>query len=60
VLTDRINGKKYVGKKQFTSTKTLPPLKGTSRKRKRVMESDWQNYCSSSPVIKAIVADHGH
>lgn len=31
VLTDRVNGKKYAGKKQFFSTKTLPPWKGTSR-----------------------------
>lgn len=59
VLTDLVNGKKYVGKKQFFSTKTLPPLAGTTRKRKRVTESDWQSYCSSSTVIKALVEEHG-
>lgn len=59
VLTDRINGKKYVGKKQFFSTKTLPPLKGSKRKRKKVQESDWLTYCSSSSVIKALVEEHG-
>ncbi|WP_346269362.1 hypothetical protein [Rhizobium wenxiniae] len=57
LLTDRINSKKFVGKKLFFSTKTLPPLKGG--KRKKTLESDWQTYCSSSPVIKTIVAEHG-
>lgn len=59
LLTDRINLRKYVGKKQFFSTKPLPPLKGTKRKRKKVQESDWLTYCSSSPVIKALVEQHG-
>lgn len=58
VLSDRVNHKKYVGKKQFFSTRTLPPLAGTTRKRKRVTESDWHSHCSSSPVIKALVEEH--
>lgn len=59
VLTDRVNGKRYVGKKLFFSTKTLPPLKGSTRKRKKVTESDWQTYCSSSPIVESLVEAHG-
>ncbi|AYD01721.1 hypothetical protein [Neorhizobium sp. NCHU2750] len=59
ILTDRENQRRYVGKKLFHFTKTLPPLKGSKRKRKKTLESDWLTYCSSSPVIKAIVAEHG-
>ena len=34
VITDKSNDKMYVGKKTFWSKKTLPPLKGKTRKRK--------------------------
>lgn len=58
-LTDKLTGKQYIGMKSFTSTRTLPPLKGQKRKRKVTKESDWQTYCSSSPEIKAIVSKDG-
>lgn len=58
-LTDKVNGKSYIGMKSFTSTRTLPPLKGQTRKRKVTRESDWVTYCSSSPEIKAIVIKDG-
>lgn len=59
LITDLVNGKKYIGKKQFTNTKTLPPLKGQKRKRKKVTESDWQDYFGSNEKIKSLVEEHG-
>lgn len=58
-ITDNVNGKIYVGKKLFYFTKTLPPLKGTKRRRKVVSESDWRSYYGSNPTIKAIIAKEG-
>jgi len=54
-VTDNTNGKKYIGKKLLTTTKKLPPLKGTKRKRKKVVHSDWQTYYGSSERVKELV-----
>ena len=56
-VTDGVNGKKYIGKKLLTSTKTLPPLKGSKRKRKKVVHSDWQTYYGSSETVKQLVKE---
>lgn len=45
-------GEYYIGKKSLFATRTLPPLKGTKRKRKVTKESDWINYQSSSKTVK--------
>ena len=37
-ILDTANGMKYIGKKNFWSTRRLPPLKGKSRKRVIVKE----------------------
>ena len=47
-ITNLQNGKKYIGKKWFWSTKKLPPLKGKKRKRTVKKESDWMKYFGSS------------
>jgi hypothetical protein len=54
-ITDKFNGKKYIGKKQIWSITTRPPLKGKKRKRKVVKESDWQQYYGSSEEVKLLV-----
>lgn len=54
-VTDNSNGKKYIGKKLLTTTKKLPPLKGTKRKRKKIVHSDWQKYYGSSELVKELV-----
>ena len=41
------NGRKYLGSKYLFHNKTLPPLKGTNRKRKKKVESDWCTYIGS-------------
>ena len=42
----------YVGKKFTYSLRTLPPLKGQTRKRKVVKESNWLTYQSSNSTVK--------
>jgi hypothetical protein len=58
-ITDLENGMKYLGKKTLFNTKTLPPLKGQKKKRKKVTESDWQDYYGSNEKIKALVVSEG-
>lgn len=58
-ITDTLNGKKYIGKKKLSSTRTLKPLKGQKRKRRIVSESDWESYYGSSEEVKALVEEFG-
>jgi len=57
-ILDTANGMKYIGKKNFWSTRRLPPLKGKSRKRVIVKESDWMDYYGSNEAIKQILTEH--
>lgn len=59
VIKDKSTGKKYIGKKFFWSKKTLPPLKGKTRKRRKVVISDWQEYFGSSEYVKQLLLEHG-
>jgi len=54
LITDT-NGKKYVGKKLFESKRKIPPLKGKTRKRTVIKESDWKTYYGSSDEVKALI-----
>jgi len=59
LITDTENDKKYVGKKNFWSTRKLPPLKGQKRKRTKKSESDWQDYFGSNDEVKLLVEQSG-
>lgn len=59
IITDKSTGMKYVGKKFFFSTRRLPPLKGKTRRRTKITESDWQDYFGSSEEVKQLVEEHG-
>mgnify|MGYP000026128275 CR=1 FL=1 len=59
VITDKSNNKMYVGKKTFWSKRTLPPLKGKTRKRRSVVESDWKSYYGSSDLVKQLLLEAG-
>ena len=59
LITERDTGKKYIGKKFFWSKRRLPPLKGKSRKRTVVKESDWKDYYGSSEHLKTLVERKG-
>lgn len=52
-------GRKYIGKKFFFSTRKLPPLKGKTRKRKKIVETDWKDYYGSSNSLKADIEEYG-
>ena len=58
-ITNLIDGRQYIGKKLTEFSKTRPPLKGKTRKRREKVESDWRNYWSSSDELKADVLKHG-
>lgn len=51
------DGTYYIGKKNFSSTRRLPPLKGKKRKRVVTKESNWKTYMSSSDVVKQKLKD---
>jgi len=47
-IHNKINNKKYIGKKQCLSRLKRRPLKGKTRNRIDYKESDWREYTSSS------------
>lgn len=59
LITDTQTNKKYVGKKLFASKHKLPPLKGKTRKRLVIKESDWKTYSGSNDVLKEEVEKRG-
>jgi len=59
LITDKTTDMKYVGKKLFRSTRKLPPLKGKTRRRTKITESDWMDYFGSSEDVKQLVEEHG-
>ena len=59
VVTDNVNGMKYLGKKLWVSTRKLAPLKGQKRKRTKVVETDWMTYYGSSEEVQKLVQEHG-
>ena len=58
-ITNLTNNRKYIGKKRFISRRTLPPLKGKTRKRKIVKESDWKTYWGSNEELQEDVKKLG-
>jgi hypothetical protein len=59
LITNKKNGKKYVGKKLAKFKTTKPPLKGKKNKRRSTKESDWREYWGSSDHLKADVVKYG-
>jgi hypothetical protein len=59
MVTDKSNGMKYIGKKNFYSKTRLKPLKGQTRRRTKVTESDWMTYHGSSEEVKSLVEEYG-
>ena len=57
LVTHTPSGKKYLGKKQLISNRTLPPLKGQKKKRKIQKESDWKTYYGSQSEVKQLVKE---
>ena len=57
--SNKITGKKYIGKCQLWSKVTKPPLKGKVRKRKSTKPSDYLNYYGSSEQLKKDLEQYG-
>lgn len=53
------SGQKYIGQKRFWKPVVRPPLKGQTRKRRSVAESDWKTYVGSSEEVKRQVKELG-
>ena len=51
-------GQKYIGKKIFHST-SRKPVKGSTRRKKTVKESDWKNYYGSSELMRSLILTFG-
>lgn len=51
MVTNRTNGKKYIGKKLLVNKKKRKPLKGRKNSRRYLEESDWKEYTGSSPKL---------
>jgi hypothetical protein len=58
-ITNKVNGKKYVGKKQCIRKIKRKPLKGKTRNRIDHKESDWKTYTSSSNELNEDIQKHG-
>lgn len=43
----------YIGQKRLTKSAPLKPLVGRKNKRRRRLESNWRNYCSSCKELEA-------
>lgn len=60
MITNTLDGRSYIGKKNFWAKQTRAPLKGKKRKRRSYVESNWQQYWGSSEEVQLDVARLGH
>ena len=55
-ITNNLTGKKYIGRKYFSTAKT----KQVKGKKKRIrVESDWKDYWGSNKPLQADIEEHG-
>jgi len=57
-ITNNVTGKKYIGKKLFKNTRRTK-VKGQTRRKKTVKESDWKEYWGSNKVLQEDVQTLG-
>ncbi len=50
--------KDYIGCKNYWKTVKYPPLKGRKNKRRKLKETDWREYNSSSKLVQEEMAKH--
>lgn len=58
-ITNLVNGKKYIGRKQMVKRIKRKPLKGKKRKRIDYVESDWKTYTGSSDKLNIDIDTNG-
>ena len=54
-ITNKVNNRKYIGKKLASFKRSRPPLKGRKNKRRYKVDSDWRDYYGSSDELSADV-----
>tara|TARA_R110000868_G_scaffold154145_1_gene380200 strand:+ start:142 stop:549 length:408 start_codon:yes stop_codon:yes gene_type:complete len=59
LITNNVNNRMYVGKKQILTNRKRQPLKGKTKKRSNIVETDWRTYTSSSNELNADIAKYG-
>ena len=59
LITNKINGKKYIGKKQCLTIVKKRPLKGKKNRRCEEKETDWKEYTSSSRELNEDIVKYG-
>lgn len=59
IITNKIENRAYIGKKQIKTVKKLKPLKGRKNKRHFDAETDWKIYTSSSNELNDDIIKHG-
>ena len=59
LITNRMTGQKYVGKKFFWNKKTLPITKTRKRRKRLLVESDWKDYYGSNKHLQEDVKKMG-
>jgi len=58
LITNLVNGKKYIGKKRFFSSRSKK-IAGSTRKKRTKVESDWRDYYGSNSAIQEDVKNLG-
>lgn len=58
-ITNKTNGRRYIGKKQCVSKVKRPPLKGKKKARRSTKESDWKTYTGSSNELNSDIEKLG-
>lgn len=58
-IENELTGRRYIGKKQMTAVRKLPPLKGKKRKRLKTVDTDWRTYTSSSNELNNDIVKYG-
>lgn len=58
-ITNKLTGRRYIGRKTFHFNIKLKPLKGRKNKRHRKKPSDWPTYTSSSVELNSDILRSG-
>jgi hypothetical protein len=58
-ITELDSGKMYIGKKNFWKPKILPITKTRKRRKRTIVESDWEKYYGSNARVKELLESKG-